>query len=69
MGDIKRLNAEQINKIRLFFEKINAVEKRDTYFDDDKLALLTGTYKLIEKVGGGDPIKAAEWRLRVTGSI
>lgn len=69
MGDIKRLNAEQINKVRLFFEKINTVEKRDTYFDDNKLALMTGTYKLIERVGGGDPIKAAEWRLRVTGSI
>ena len=66
---MNKLNAEQIKKLKIFIDKINEVEDRAIKFDDNTLAIMTGTYKLIEHLGGGDPIKAAKKRLQATGSL
>lgn len=60
---MEKLNEEQVEKIKTFIDLINKAEGRDVRFDDHTLSLLTGTYKIIEKMGGGCPVKAAEWRL------
>ena len=66
---MNKLNTEQVKKLKVFIDKINEVEDRSIEFDDNTLAIMTGTYKLIEQLGGGDPIKAAEKRLQATGSL
>lgn len=62
------LTDEQVEKLKVYIDKINEVEGNDINFDDDTLRVLSGTYKIIEKMGGGDPIKAAEWRLGLSRS-
>lgn len=61
---MEKLNPEQIDKLKIFIDKINEVEGKNIVFEESTLALLTGTYNIIEKMGGGDPLKAAEWRLK-----
>ncbi|MCB0631597.1 MAG: hypothetical protein R2824_24065 [Saprospiraceae bacterium] len=66
---VDRLNQEQVAAVKTFYRKIAEVEGQNIQLDDSVYPLLTGSYKIIQKVGGGDPIKAAEWRLRAAGSI
>lgn len=68
MDEFKILTDEQAKKVRIFLERINEVEGNDITFDEETIYLLEGTYGIIEKMGGGDPIKAAEWRLGLTSS-
>lgn len=56
-----RLNNEQLQKLKLYFDmldRIRGVDQSD-FFTDDELRGFTSIYSLIDKLGGGDPVKAA----------
>ena len=70
MRNKKILNEEQTNKVKAYFKRIQDVRGLGDYpLADEALSRLFATYKIIEQKGNGDPIKAANWSLRSTGSI
>jgi len=69
MPTLKKLNKEQIQKIKIFHQTLSYVEGFKVNFSEEELATMTGTYSIIEKLGGGDPIEAAKKRMRMVGSI
>lgn len=66
MEKFKVLTDEQVEKLKIFIAEINKVEGNMISFKDETLYMLGGMYKIIEKKGNGDPVKAAKWRLNLT---
>ncbi len=57
-----KLNDEQLEELKIYFAKldeIRGIEDRDDWWTDEELRNLTSIYGLIDKLGKGDPIRAA----------
>lgn len=58
---MKKLNKEQISKVRLYFEMLDIVRGKEPNVteSDEDLSIMISMHNLVEKLGNGDPIAAA----------
>ena len=70
MNKKKKLNETETAKVKAYFKRLQEVEGLSPLpFSEEDLSSLHATYNIILKKGNGDPIEAANWRLRYSGSI
>lgn len=62
---MEKLTPEQIEKVKMYHEKSAQLDGRQPSMLEDMLPYLSGTLDLIDKLGDGDPVKAAEKRARM----
>ncbi|MEZ4938755.1 MAG: hypothetical protein R2799_14285 [Crocinitomicaceae bacterium] len=57
------LNPEQLETVKIYLRKLAELRGEEclllSSWTDEDLSILTGSYKLIQKFGEGDPVKAA----------
>lgn len=58
---MKRLNKEQVSKVRTYFEMLDIVrgKKPNVTETDRELSYMVSMFNLVQKLGHGDPIAAA----------
>ncbi|MDW3195877.1 MAG: hypothetical protein R8G66_26115 [Cytophagales bacterium] len=61
-----QLNDEQLKQLKLYFQTLDEIRGIDQsgFWTDEELRELTSIYRLIGKLGDGNPVKAAHMHTR-----